>query len=122
MDVGENLIEAVIREIDEETGITASIERLVGIYSSVKTGVQYDGVSSVPTKVLVDFIGTYLKGEPKTSSESLEVGWFEQDAVLSMITHPTIRERAMVMLAGDERIKYRAYDSKPYVVHEDRWV
>ncbi len=122
VEVGESLTEAAIRETEEETGITASIDRLVGIYSSVKTGVQYDGVSLVPTKVLVDFVGTYMSGEPKTSSESLEVGWFEPDAVLSMITHPTIRERAQVMLAGAERIKYRAYDSSPYVVHEDRWV
>ncbi len=122
VEVGENLIEAVIREIEEEAGVAATIDRMVGLYSSVKSGIQYDGVSPVPTKVLVDFVGMYESGKLRTSSESLDVGWFEPDTVLSMITHPTIKERAKVMLAGDERVKYRAYDSSPYVVHEDRWV
>src|SRR5215470_9625249 len=59
---GESLIQALKREIHEETGIIASIGALIGIYSNIKP----------PSKVLFGFIGSWEAGELATSEESLE--------------------------------------------------
>ena len=40
----------------EESGITAAVRCLVGIYSNVGQHLYYDGVTNVPTKVMFDFI------------------------------------------------------------------
>ena len=62
---GENLIEALRREIQEESGVTASIGSLVGVYSNTKS----------PTKLMFGFLGDYVSGELRTSDESLETEW-----------------------------------------------
>lgn len=53
---GESLEEGVLREILEESGIKANVQCLCGIYSNVGKHLFYDGVTPVPTKVIMDFI------------------------------------------------------------------
>ncbi len=59
---GEYLIEALKREIKEESGVTASISSLVGVYSNIRP----------PSKVMFGFLGGYVSGELTTSDESIE--------------------------------------------------
>ena len=77
---GENLIEAFQREIQEETGVTASIGPLVGIYSNIRS----------PTKLMFGFLGDYVCGELTTSEESIETEWVARDPVLQRISNPAI--------------------------------
>jgi 8-oxo-dGTP diphosphatase len=77
---GENLIEAFQREIQEESGVTASIGSLVGIYSNIKS----------PTKLAFGFLGDYVCGELSTSDESVETEWVARYSVLQRISHPVI--------------------------------
>ena len=65
---GENLIEALQREIQEESGVTASIGSLVGIYSNIKS----------PSKVAFGFLGDYVCGDLTISEESLETEWISR--------------------------------------------
>jgi len=51
IEIGETIEEGVLREILEESGITASVRCLVGIYSNVGQHLGYDGATHVTTKV-----------------------------------------------------------------------
>lgn len=122
VEVGETLIEALQRETLEETGIQIEADRLVGVYSNIKVGVQTDGVSPVPTKVMLDFTGRAIGGSPRVSEEHLEVGWFSRDQAAEMFTSPNLKGRLLVMLADQPGVTYRAYGTSPYEVHLDRLV
>lgn len=105
---GENLIEAFQREVQEETGITASIGPLVGIYSNIKA----------PTKLAFGFLGDYVSGELATSDESLETEWVARHAALQRISNPIIYDRMKDMLDFSGRIVYRVYTNHPYQIYE----
>ena len=109
---GENLIEALQREIQEETGITASIGKLVGVYSNIKT----------PTKLAFGFLGNYVSGELATSDESLETEWVERHLALQRVSHPAIHDRLKDMLDFSGRVIYRAYTNAPYQVCDARFL
>ena len=106
---GENLIEALRREIQEEAGVTASIGALVGVYSNIKS----------PTKLMFGFLGDYVCGELRTSDESLETEWVPRDSVLQRISNPAIYDRMKDMLGFSERVVYRVYTNDPYQVCEE---
>lgn len=122
VEVGETLIEALQREALEETGIQIEVDRLVGVYSNISLGVQADGVSPVPTKVMLDFTGRAIGGSLRVSEEHLEVGWFTRDQAAGMFTSPNLKGRLMVMLADQPGVTYRAYTTQPYEEYVDRRV
>ncbi|KZE50694.1 ADP-ribose pyrophosphatase [Rossellomorea marisflavi] len=79
---GESLTDAAIRETKEESGIDIEIVKFCGIYQNVKRSI---------CNTL--FLGKVIGGEPTTSAESLEVGFFPVDVALSMVTHSNFRQR-----------------------------
>ncbi|MCE2401254.1 NUDIX hydrolase [Candidatus Poribacteria bacterium] len=106
---GENLIEALEREIKEESGVTASIGSLVGVYSNIKS----------PTKLAFGFLADYVRGELTTSDESLETEWVTRHSALQRVSNPIIYDRMKDMLDFSGRIIYRVYTSDPYHVCEE---
>ena len=109
---GENLIEGLQREIQEESGVTASIGALVGIYSNIKP----------PTKVAFGFLGDYVSGELTTSDESLETKWIARHSVLQQVSNPIIYDRMKDMLDYSGRVIYRVYTSNPYQICKECWL
>ncbi|MGI2296156.1 NUDIX hydrolase [Paenibacillus sp. GXUN7292] len=81
-EVGENLIDGVIREIKEESGIDATVSHLINIVSSTVVHKWYDGVTDVPTKVMFDFVCKAEGGELTTSEETSDCRWVPKDKVL----------------------------------------
>ncbi|MCA1060191.1 NUDIX domain-containing protein [Rossellomorea aquimaris] len=79
---GESLKDAAIRETKEESGIDVEIVAFCGVFQNVKRSI-------CNTLFLAKSVG----GEPTTSSESLEVGFFPIDEALEMVTHLNFRER-----------------------------
>ena len=116
---GEDLIQAVIREVKEEAGVDIKVISLAGVYSNTKSYLGWDNKTFVPTKVIFDFIAEYIDGELKTSEESIEVGWFEKDQVMDLITEPYIKDRMNDMLEYKGKITYRVYASRPYEVFKE---
>lgn len=110
---GETVEEGLLREILEESGIRATVRALVGIYSNVGEHLAYDGVTPVPTKLMLDFLCDYEGGEPTPSEETSEVAWVPREDVLFFITHPTIRYRIEKALAYDGRAVYASYVTHP---------
>ena len=113
VEVGENLEEAVLREILEESGVKAKVVTLCAVYSNVGQYTFYDGVTPVPTKVMLDFICEYESGECHPSEESLEVQWVPKDKVLDYITTPVLRYRFEKVLCFAGRVTYASYITKP---------
>lgn len=113
VEVGENLIDAVFREIKEESGINVIVKKLFAISSNTGTYKGYNGVKKVPTKVMMDFICTYVDGELCTSDENSETCWIKKDKVLDMITAPAIRQRFQAYLDFDGNVQYLAYVTQP---------
>ncbi|CUO21544.1 MULTISPECIES: NUDIX hydrolase [Clostridium] len=116
---GEDLIEGVTREVFEESGIIIKVDNLVGVYSNTKSYLGWDNETIVPTKVIFDFLATAEGGALKCSEESVEVGWFEKDKVLNMITEPWLLDRAEDMLKFNGEIVYRVYSSRPYEIFRE---
>lgn len=93
---GEDLTAALVREIEEETGITVSVGALVGVYSNL------------------------------ASAQSLCVEWVERKDALARIIRPVIRDRMRDMMEFTGRVIYRAYEFDAaevyasYTLHQER--
>jgi 8-oxo-dGTP diphosphatase len=103
---GESLIDAFVREVLEETGITIRVGALVSVCSNVKP----------PCKVIFGFLAQYVSGECRTSTESLQVEWVNEADVLGRISHPAIHDRVCDLLKFDGHVVYRVYTTDPYHV------
>lgn len=110
---GESIEEGVLREVLEESGITATVRALVGVYSNVGEHEGYNGMPPIPTKVMLDFLCDYVSGEPTPSEETSEVVWVPRARALSYITHPTVRYRLEKALHFDGRVVYASYVTHP---------
>ena len=79
---GESLKEAAVRETKEESGIDIEIMKFCGVYQNISASI---------CNTL--FLGRPIGGEPTTSSESLEVGYFPIEKALEMVTWGNFRQR-----------------------------
>ncbi|MEK3835978.1 NUDIX hydrolase [Paenibacillus sp. FSL R7-0128] len=108
-EVGENLVDGVIREIKEESGIDATVSHLISIVSNTAIHKWYDGVSDVPTKVMFDFVCKAVGGELTTSNETSNCRWVPKEHVLDLITLPGIRMRYEAYLNFNGSVNYMEY-------------
>ena len=105
---GEDLMRALAREILEETGVTAVVDRLAAVYSRLNP----------PFIVLFGFLGQFQSGDLVTSEESVAVEWVKPRQVLDRISHLAIRGRVQDLLADDKQVIYRSYSTDPYRIHD----
>ncbi|MCG7381232.1 NUDIX domain-containing protein [Paenibacillus sp. ACRRY] len=108
-EVGENLIDGVIREIKEESGIDASVSHLISVVSNTAVHKWYDGVTDVPTKVMFDFVCKLEGGGLAASEETSECRWVPKEQVLDYITLPAIRMRYEAYLNFQGSVNYVEY-------------
>lgn len=100
---GEALLDGVMREIREESGISVAIGPLAGVYSNI----------SAPSRMIFAFLGHYISGDVKTSAESLEVAWVPRAQILDLVTFPPVKDRVQDMLEYSGRLIYRVYKTQP---------
>jgi 8-oxo-dGTP diphosphatase len=89
LDAGEVVEEAAAREVEEETGLKVSIDRLLGVYSTAGERV-----------VFIAFAGGVIGGELVAGDECLEVGAFDP-AALPELAFPHDGEILAAYLSGD---------------------
>ncbi len=113
IEVGENLIDGVIREVKEESGMDVTVSHLVGVFSNTATYEGHSGVKIVPTKVMFDFVCEPVGGEFNTSVETSDVRWVRKEDVLNMISAPALRTRYQAYLNFEGSVQYMDYVTKP---------
>ncbi|MDE2845836.1 MAG: NUDIX domain-containing protein [Gemmatimonadota bacterium] len=105
---GETIVDGVLRELREEANITASVDRLVGVYTNLSA-----------RRVIFDFQGTYLSGQAKAGDESTDVAWTGKKDADKMIVHAVYHRRIQQLLSFDGRVLFLSYTTPPFTVcHE----
>ena len=123
VEVGENVIDAVKREVMEETGVSIEVGELFCAASNTGKHPGYNGVREIPTKLMLDFICTYTGGTPRPSDENSESRFVPKEQVLEMITTPAIIERYKAYLEYAGRPLYMAYVTSPvFELKEKRFI
>ena len=115
---GESVLDALKREILEESGICAEPECLTGIYQNLETRSGFgplEGMTLPPTVNLV-FRCRYVSGIASISDESLDTGWFAPDAALGMIVHPYFRKAFKDALGYCGQLHFAAFRKKDRTV------
>jgi len=113
VEVGENLIDALHREILEESGIETSVSHMIGVYSNTSSYKWFDGITDVPTKLIIDFVCKPIGGELITSEETTATSWVPKDQVLALITTPAVQTRFQAYLDYKGHLNYMEYVTKP---------
>lgn len=109
VEVGENIIDGVKREVMEETGVEVKVGEVFCISSNTAKYPGYNGVKEIPTKVAFDFICKAQNGEPRPSDENSESQFVSKDKVLEFIKAPAIAERYKAFLQYNGRPTYLEY-------------
>lgn len=91
-DVGENVEQTVVREVDEETGIAVVVEDIVGVYTDPQHVIAYDD-GEVRQQFSICFHARPVGGSLRTSSESKEVRWVSPTDLDTLDIHPSMRLR-----------------------------
>ncbi|MCT2534426.1 NUDIX hydrolase [Aquibacillus koreensis] len=113
VEVGENLIDALIREVKEESGIDVTVSNLIGVYSNTGKHKGYDGVTDIPTKVMMDFVCKPVGGELDVSDETTDSRWVKKDEVLDYVETPAYRTRYQAYLDFTNQTHYMEYVTHP---------
>ena len=84
IDVGENPVEAVKREVLEESGFTFTPKHLLGIYSLVRKDVEKE-FDATPHGIKIIFIGDISETQSGTLEDDVaETKWFFPDEIYAM--------------------------------------
>jgi len=113
VEVGENVIDAVKREIMEEAGIAIEVGEVFCISSNTGKHPGYNGVKEVPTKIMLDFICQAKSGTPRPSEENSESAYIPEGKVLGLIEAPAAIERYKAYLEYTGRPAYLEYVTYP---------
>jgi ADP-ribose pyrophosphatase YjhB (NUDIX family) len=91
-DIGESVVQAARREVNEETGVDVEITGLSGIYSDPRHVIAYDD-GEVRQEFSLCFHAKPVSGKPRSSSESRKVRWVSPDSLQGLKIHPSMRLR-----------------------------
>lgn len=110
---GENLINALKREVFEETGIKISVGEVFCISSNTKNHSGYNGIKEIPTKIILDFICRDVGGQIRASIENSESRYIEKNKIGKLISNLALLERFKAYLNYNKRPTYLDYESRP---------
>ena len=91
-DIGESVIDAVKREVAEETGIVVEVVHLTGIYSDPRHVIAYDN-GEVRQEFSLCFRAKPVGGSLRMSAEATKVQWVPPEQLDSLKIHPSMRLR-----------------------------
>jgi ADP-ribose pyrophosphatase YjhB (NUDIX family) len=77
VEIGESVSTAIVREVQEETGLTVMIERLVGVYSDPRFQVVRYADGNVVHYINTLFVCRIVGGTLQTCEESLDLQFFD---------------------------------------------
>jgi ADP-ribose pyrophosphatase YjhB (NUDIX family) len=123
VEAGENLINALLRETREESNMDISVDQLYCVTSNTGIYQGYNGYGTVPTKVILGFVCSYISGDFMESDETDQVLWSHRDNVLDVLTTDDSIEKFKAYMNFDGKIKYLEYVSRPeFIVKAERFM
>ncbi len=93
MDLGETIVDAAVREVLEETGVTCRVTGLAGIYTNPNHVLEYTSNGEVRQEFSIVFTAVPTGGEPTPSSESTRAEWVPTARLDDYPFHPSMRMR-----------------------------
>jgi 8-oxo-dGTP diphosphatase len=106
VEIGENLIDALHREVHEEAGVEIERGPLAAVWSMV----------SGPPAIIFTFLGRYKSGDLKTNGDSEEAGWFSESEAVEKVSGSVMRGRLTALLNFTGSPVYYSYSIRPYQV------
>lgn len=105
---GEDIISALKREVEEESGASIEIKKMAAIYSSI----------SEPSKVILDFISVCNNDDIKikATEEILDAKWFLPEEVILNIQSEPMKYRVQWLLDNRNKIRHASYAKNPFKV------
>jgi 8-oxo-dGTP diphosphatase len=105
VELGEGLLDALKREVEEETGCIVEPERLLSIDSRV-----------TPPELLVHvFACHHVSGTPRVRESAVpEVGWFPPATALELVAWSPAADRLRDALVRRDGVRHRTYRMGPY--------
>lgn len=100
IDIGENPIEAVKREVLEESGFTFTPKYLLGIYSLVRKDIEKE-LGATPHAIKLIFVGEISETQnEKLEDDVSEVKWFSPNEIYAM-NQATLRDLDIKQIVRD---------------------
>lgn len=103
---GENLVDALCREVREEAGVKIEPGPLAAVWSLI----------SESPAIIFTFLGRYKSGDLTTSGDSEEAGWFSESEAVEKVSSSVMRGRLMALLKFNGSPVYCSYSNRPYQV------
>jgi 8-oxo-dGTP diphosphatase len=103
VELGEDLVAALEREVREESGCNVSVDQLVSVCTN----------RSPPEMVIFTFTGRHLAGLPRADNETTDAAWFTPEEAVAVVTHPASAARLRDAVQDTARPLYRAYRHQP---------
>ncbi len=89
VELGERVDQALMREIDEETGLKIQVGPLV----EVAQRIDWDAEGGVKYHyVVLDYLCHSLSGQPRHGADAAAVGWFDLEGLNSLDLNPKTRD------------------------------
>lgn len=98
VEAGETFKDAVMREVKEETGIDIEVLKFCGTSHEISTGICH-----------MWWLGKPIRGELQTSSESLEVGFFNRETAIQLIEQDAFKKELLICLEEEKHPFYLNY-------------
>jgi len=89
VEVGETLVEAVVREVREETALTIAPIALVGYREAI---VRADDGRVERHFVILPFAARWIAGEPQVNEELSEARWLDPPQIADLVTTAGLAE------------------------------
>lgn len=103
---GENLIDALCREVREEAGVDITPGPLGAVWT----------LTASSPALIFTFLGNYASGDLTTSGDSEEACWFTEADALEKVTGSVMKDRLVSLLNFNGSVVYRSYSTRPYTV------
>lgn len=111
VETGEALLDALHREVLEETGVTIANPALAMVWSKL----------SEPSALIHAFVADYASGELLPSDETPEVSWFSDGQLIKHIEHPVNRDRFLELATFQGTLRFLSYTTGPYQKFDGDW-